>query len=187
MADIKKGLMLLIWRFQQVNSMIIIIGLSMTLTLQIYPYVGWRFVNLGIPANWDWLIIILLFIIIFSGAVFVGVIYDSIFKLWIQQQVVTIERQPYAKEKIAAKGVLNRKYFFIPMLYKAGSTLEAEFQEQWVEKNLENDPILRKDVERVIAWINEYKLKPEDKRWLKSIEELNKKSYSPKAKKVLNK
>ena len=64
--------MLLIWRFQQVNSMIIIVGLSMTLTLQIYPYISWRFYFL-IDPELDWLIILVIFIIIFSGAVIIGI------------------------------------------------------------------------------------------------------------------
>jgi hypothetical protein len=184
MADFKKGLMLLIWRFQQVNSMVIIIGLSMTLTLQIYPYIGWRFYFL-ISSELDWLIILVIFIIIFSGAVFVGILYDTIFKLWIQQQVVTIERNPFAKEKITAKTVLNKKYFWIPMLQKAGLESEAKLMNKWVEKNMEQDPILRRDVNRVIQWINEYKLKPADKRWLKDIESILNKEYSPKGEKLI--
>ncbi len=179
MAKIKKGMMLTLWRFQQINSLIIIIGLSMTLTLQIYPYVGWRFEVLGIPHNLDWLIMLILFILIFLSAVFVGIIYDTIFKLWIQQQIVTIERQPYAKEKLTPKTILNRKYSWIPLLKKAGLESEAEFQEKWIEKNMEVDPIMRRDVDRVIAWIHGYKLKPADKRWLHDLEKLTEKKYSP--------
>lgn len=187
MAGIKKAMMLLVWRFQQVNSMIVIIGLSLTLTLQILPFVDWRFHKLGINANQNWLIVLILFIIIFSGALIVGIIYDVVLKLWIQQQTVTIERQPYAKEKLAAKAVLNRKYFWIPLLKKTGLEKEAEFSTKWVEHNMNIDPNLRKDVNRVIQWINEYKLKPADERWLKDIEEILERSYSPDTKNVLEK
>ncbi|MFW9879047.1 MAG: hypothetical protein ACFFG0_38700 [Candidatus Thorarchaeota archaeon] len=187
MAGIKKGLMLLVWRFQQVNSMIVIIGLSLTLTLQILPFVDWRFHKLGITSDYNWVIVLILFLIIFSGALIVGIIYDAVLKLWIQQQTVTIERQPYAKEKLAAKALLNRKYFWIPMLKKAGLEKEAEFSDKWVEHNMKTDANLRKDVNRVIQWINEYELKPADERWLKDIEEVLKKSYSPDSKSVLKK
>ncbi len=180
-------MMLLVWRFQQINSMIMIIGLSLTLTLQIFPFVGWRFHKLGIPGTYNWLIVLIIFLIIFSGAVIVGIIYDVVFKLWIQQQTIIVERQPYAKEKLAAKLVINRKYFWEPLLRKTGLENEAEFSAKWVEHNMEIDPILRKDVNRVIQWINEYKLKPADKRWLKDLEEIMNKSYSPKTKDVLTK
>jgi len=179
--------MLLVWRFQQINSMILIIGLSFTLTLQSYKYISWRFVALGIPAKLDWLIILIIFIIIFSGAIVVGIIYDSIMKLWIQQSIVTIERNPFAKEKIAAKMILNRKYFFIPLLKNANLKNEVKFSEKWIERNLEEDPILRKDVYRIFNWINEYKLKPVDKRWLQDVEKVLKKNYAPKTEDIIKK
>lgn len=180
MAGIKKAAMLLVWRFQQINSMIIIIGLSLTLTFQVYPLIGWRFVDfLKIPAELDWLIILIIFIIIFAGAVIIGIIYDTILKLWVQQSVVVQERTPYAKEKITAKGMLNRQYFWIPMLKSIKLDNEVEFNLRWMERNMEEDPILQKDVNRVISWINQYKLKPEDKRWLKDLKKILDKSYAP--------
>jgi len=185
MAGIKKGLMLMVWRFQQINTMVLIIGLSITLTFQLYPYVRWRFYGWGISPNLDWLIILIIFLIIFACAVIVGLIYDVLLKLWIQHAVVMIERNPYAKEKIPAKQILNRKYFYIPLLKKSNLDAEVEFNEKWVERNMEDDPILRKDTERVIAWINEYKLKPADKRWLKELERLVDKPYAPKTEDVI--
>ena len=187
MSNVKKSLMLLVWRFQQINSMVIIVGLAFTLTLQIYPYIGWRFVELGIPYDWDWLIILIIFVIIFSGAVFVGILYDTVFKFWIQQQVVIVERNPFAKEKIAPKGVLNKRYFWVPMLRKSGLDHEADFMTSWVEKNLDESPLVRKDVQRVVKWINEYELRPADKRWLKDVETLVYKTYAPKNKDVIKK
>jgi hypothetical protein len=187
MVDIQKGFMLLVWRFQQVNSMIIIIGLSMTLTLQLYPYVGWRFYSIGLTSEHDWLIMLIMFSTIFAAAVVFGIIYDVILKLWIPQSVVTIERQPYAKEKFAAKSILNRQYFFIPMLRKVGLEQEAEFNSKWIERNLDEDPNTRKDVDRIVQWINEYKLKPADQRWLKDLEEIMNKPYSPKSKSAIKK
>jgi len=185
MGSVKKSLMLLVWRFQQINSMILIIGLSFTLTLQSYKYISWRFVALGIPAKLDWLIMLIIFIIIFSGAIVVGIIYDSIMKLWIQQSIVTVERNPFAKEKIAAKVILNRKYFFNPLLEKANLKNELKFSDMWIERNMEDDPILRKDVYRIINWVNEYKLKSEDKRWLQDVEKILKKTYAPKTEDII--
>ncbi len=185
MGGLKKSLMLTVWRFQQINSMIMIIGLSLTLTLQLLPFVGWRFHQWGIPASHNWLIVLIIFLIIFSSAVIIGLLYDVVLKLWIQQQTIMVERQPYAKEKMAAKAILNRKYFWIPMLKKAGLENEAEFSAKWAEHNMQVDPILRKDVNRVIQWINEYELKPADERWLKDLEQILKKSYSPTTKDVI--
>ena len=185
MVNVKKPLMLMVWRFQQINSMIIIVGLTLSLTFQVYPYIGWRFVKLGISQDHDWLIMLIIFLIIFTFAVFVGMIYDSILKLWIQQAVVTIERQPYAKEKFVAKGLINRQFMWIPLLRKANLKTEEEFNIKWNERNMEDDPNLRKDVYRVIDWVNNYKLQPADKRWLKDLEEIVKKPYAPKTKDLI--
>ncbi len=187
MSGLQKQFMLLVWRFQQVNSMVIIVGLSMTLTLQLYPYVGWRFSAIGLTSKHDWLIMLILFIFTFSAAIIFGMIYDVVLKLWIPQSVVTIERQPYAKEKNAAKTILNRKFFYIPMLRKAGLEREADFNLKWIEHNMEEDKILREDVNRIIQWINEYKLKSEDERWMKDLEEIVNKPYAPKPKTAIKK
>ena len=179
MEKLKKLMMLLVWRFQQINAMYIIIGLSFTLTLQVYPLIGWRLDNLGIPPEWDWLKIIIIFLIILSGALLIGVIYDTIFKLWIQQQVVLQEHNPYAKGKLNPKLMINMKYYWIPIVKKLGLENEGEFASKWTALNLHEDPIARKEVELISAWIHEYKLKPEDKRWLKDLEKILKKPYSP--------
>jgi hypothetical protein len=187
MVDWKKGAMLVVWRFQQVNSLVIIVGLSMTLTLQVYPYVGWWFESMGIPHKLDWLIMIIIFGLTFTGAVIFGILYDVVFKLWIPQMVVTTERTPYAKEKMAAKPLLNKRYFFIPMLRQAGLKNEAAFNTMWIERNLKEDKILKRDVEKIIAWVNEYELKPADKRWLKDVEKIMNKPYAPKSETALKK
>ena len=73
------------------------------------------------------------------------------------------------------------------MLKKVGLDNEAEFSNKWVEHNMNVDPNLRRDVNRIIQWINEYELKPADKRWLKDLEEIMNRSYSPKTETVLKK
>ena len=180
MVNIKKSLMLLVWRFQQVNSMILIVGLSMTFTLQIFPHVDDWFVSIGIPRKLDWLIMLIVFIIVFACAVLCGIIYDTVLKLWIQQSIVNVERQPYAKERLKPKMVLNMRYFWMPMLKSTKCDAEAKFTTKWVEHTMKTDKTLRNDTERIIDWINEYELKPEDKRWLKQLEKVTNSSAAPK-------
>jgi len=176
MVSIKKPLMLMVWRFQQINSMIIIVGLSMTLTFQLYPYIGWRFTELGIPSKLDWLIITIIFILIFFGAVLVGIIYDVLLKLWIQSRIVQIERDPYQSEKISPKLILNFKYCFLPLVKKLKCRDETEFLTKWIERNIEDDANAHKVAMDVIKWVNEYKLKPEDVRWLDDMERIHPRS-----------
>ncbi len=185
MAGIKKPLMLMVWRFQQVNSMIIIVGLSMTLTFQLYPYIGWRFAELGIPSKLDWLIMLIIFILIFAGAILIGFIYDVLFKLWIPSRIVQIERDPYQNEKIQPKMILNYRYTFLPLIKKSNCSSEAKFLEKWIERNLDEDENAKKVTKSVVDWVNDYELKPEDIKWLDEIERLQKKSYAPEVKDVV--
>ena len=161
MSVLKKGFMLMVWRFQQVNSMILIVGLSLTLTFQLYPHVDDWFVSFGIPRKLDWLIMLIIFIILFGGALLCGIIYDVLLKLWIQQQVVTIERQPYAKEKMNAKEIITWRYFNIPLMKADEKILDhlgkkdkelsenIKFVDNWCSYNLKQDKTLKHDVEEI--------------------------------------
>ena len=149
-----------------------------------YTNMGWRLVDLGIPAKLDWLIVIIIFTIIFSIAMLFGFLYDKTFKLWRHKEIVAVERNPYQKGRINAAELINWQYTVIPYLYKVGLTKEAEFNLKWNEANMERDPELRKEVYRVINLINDYKLDDVDERWLKDISEITKKKYKDKFGKI---
>lgn len=179
-----KILMKHVWRFQQVGGLIAVTLMCLNLAIPIYVYMGWRFVELGIPAELDWLIIIIIFLIIFSFTLLFGYAYDRILKLWRYHQIVAMERNPFQKGRITPNELIQWQYIIIPYLYKTGFAAEAEFNLKWNEANMEHDPELRKEVYRIIDWIEDYKLKDVDERWLKDISEITKKKYMAKFGKI---
>ena len=49
----------------------------------------------------------------------------------------------------------------------AGRTAEADFNQKWNERCLAEDPALQREVKEIIKWVNEYKLPPGGKLFLK--------------------
>ena len=180
MESLSKNFMKHIWRFQQVGGLVAVILMCLNLAIPIYQYMGWRFVNLGIPENLDWLIILIIFLIVFSIAFIFGIIYDRVLKLWKHREIVAMERNPYQKGRMNANEIVWWQYSVIPYLYKTDFKAEADFNYKWNEVNMEEDPELRKEVYRIMDWVNEYKLKDVDERWLKDISEITKKKYQAK-------
>ena len=54
-----KIFMTVIWRFQQVGGLVAVVLMCLNLTIPLYEFSGWRFVELGIPKKLDWLIILI--------------------------------------------------------------------------------------------------------------------------------
>ena len=173
-----------IWRFQQVGALVTIILVSLNITIPLYQYMGWRFGALGIPPNLDWLIILILFLLVFSVALLGGFFYDRVFKLWKHYQIVAVERSPFQKGRMMPTELLQWQYIYIPILLKHGLKKEALFNLKWNERNMEQDPELRKEIYRIQNWIKEYDMKGIDRRWLKEISEITKKKYEAKYGKI---
>lgn len=184
MESLGKNFMKIIWRFQQVGALVAIVLVCLNLTIPIYVLSGWRFVKLGIPKGLDWLIIIIIFSIIFSIVLIFGYVYDRILKLWRHQMAVAIERNPYNKGRITPSEMLQWQYFLIPLLVKNDLKAEAEFNLKWNERNMERDPELRKEVFRIMKWVQEYKLKNMDDRYLQDIATITKKRLKTKYGKI---
>jgi hypothetical protein len=172
-----------IWRFQQIGGIIAVALMCLNLTVPLYEFTGWR-LHFLIPPNLDWLIYLILFLISFSIALLFGVIYDKVLKLWRHHQIVAVERNPFQKGRINPHEMVTWQYTFIPILLKNGLRDEAEFNLKWNERNIERDAELRKEVYRIIEWINAYKLKNVDDRWLSDISELTKKRLDEKYGKI---
>ncbi len=172
MAGFGKFFMKHLWRFQQIGGLVTVILMCLNLTIPIYTYTHWRFERLGIPSRWDWLIILIIFSIVFLIALIAGYAYDKVFKLWSPQKVVGIERDPYAKGRLTPAEYWRYQYAFIPILLKSGLRAEAEFNLKWNERCLERDPDFRKDVNKIRKYVEKYKLKSVDKRWLQDISKL---------------
>jgi hypothetical protein len=172
-----KVLMKQIWRFGQVGGMVSVILMCLNLTIPLYEYTAWRLIELGIPGRLDWLIILILFLMVFSMTLIFGFAYDKIFQLWKHREIVAMERNPFMKGRITPNELVTWQYVNIPLLLKNGLKAEAEFNLKWNERNMERDPELRKDVFRIIKYIKDYKLKNLDDRWLHDISEITENKY----------
>ncbi len=179
-----KILMKTVWRFQQVGGIVSVALMCLNLTVPLYGYTHWRFYNIGITSKYDWLIYFILFIFTFSLALSFGIMYDRIFKLWKHHQIVAAERNPFNKGRINPNELVTWQYLFIPLLLKRGLKEEALFNLKWNEINMDLDPELRNEVFRIIDWINTYKLKDVDERWIMDITKATKRKYIEKYGKV---
>ncbi len=162
MMDLKKGLMKQVWRIQQIGALYSVIMLTVTITLVVFPFIEWRFIwafdKIGIPTTWDLLMVIIIFSVILMGALTAGYIYDGYLKLWKTQNEVAVERNPYAKNLMSPKEWINWQFYFIPMLRSQGRDDEADFMEKWNRRLMEENPILKKEVDDIVKWVNEYQL-----------------------------
>ena len=184
MVSGRKSLMTHIWRFQQVGGLVAVVLMCLNLTIPLYKTYGWILIRIGIPANLDWLIVIIYFLLTFALALLFGLMYDRILKLWKYHQIVAMERNPYQKGKMTPAEVVIWQYNYIPLLWKYGLKEEAIFNLKWNEANMERDPELRKDVFELIDWINKYKLKVGNDRWVPDIHEITKIKYKEKYGKI---
>jgi hypothetical protein len=141
--SMKKVFMKYLWRVQQAQMVISMVFWSMTLTGIFYPYFRERFNNWGIGQENVLLGMLVLFLLVITGIIIFGVIYDRL-KFWKEQQFVIVERNPYTSWKLnpvftqwadlwieMAKSVENKT-----------PELEAkiEFFEEWVKRCEEIDP-----------------------------------------------
>jgi hypothetical protein len=168
--DAKKIFMIHFWRIQQCQTIISVLFWSATLAGIFYPYLSPWFVKLGfLRSEHVGFGLILIFLMVFGIISLFGYIYDIYLKLWIEMNIVTIERDIYNRTKQSAKEIVHWQYFYIPLLRSVGKVHEANFFENWNERCLDEDPRLRKDTYDIIRWVLEYQLKPLDERGLKDI------------------
>ncbi len=172
---IKKELMKHLWRVQQSAGILNTIIWAASLTGVYYKtYVSWRYYGMlstiGLKGNIvldnDTTGTILLFIVICIGILFIGYLYDKS-KIWKEQNIVSVERNPYSVSyKLSAKEVALIRHVYGATLRAAAKTKEdserMEFIDKWVERVLEEDPVLRGDVEKLEKEIRSQKL-PEPK------------------------
>jgi len=113
--------------------------------------------------------LISIFLIILSSISVFGYIYDKYLKMWIPMNIVSIERNIYARTKQTAKEIVQWKYYLIPLLKANNRKKEAEFFNKWIEKCQDEDPQLKKDVDFIIEWVNEYEPNIDNEIWFEKI------------------
>lgn len=149
LSKLKKWFMLQMWRFQQIAAVMTLGLLALNLSLQVNSFMNWRggwFSNpyLGVP-----FILLVLISVIWC----VSVVWDLKMKMWREQAAVMYERNPYSKEKLVSKEVVQMSGFWIPDLRKSGNIEEAEFIRRWLKKELETDPALRSELKDLLSRI----------------------------------
>jgi hypothetical protein len=149
MIEMKKWFMLQMWRMQQVATMLTLGMLAINLALQLYTYVGWREGVFKTPYYGIPIFLFIIIVIVWSISIF----WDLKMKMWRDQMAVTVERNPYAKEKLVSKEVVMMCRFWIPQLEKSGNHADADYFRNWIKKELSTDPSLREELKDLLAHI----------------------------------
>lgn len=152
----KKWFMLQVWRIQQVSAIVTIALLALSLALQLFNYVQWRLEGtvlynsiVGVP-----LLLITIGLLIWG----VSIWWDLRMRMWREQAQVLVERNPYTKEKMASKEILQYVMLWLPVLETVSKddpkiqTLTVAFKD-WIRKNVKNDPGLAQDLRELLAYM----------------------------------
>ncbi len=157
---VKKGFMVQLWRIQQSQAIISLFFWGLTLAGVFYPtYFHEHFVNLGIVRQSDYFLgTMLLFLAIIGAFLLMGLIYDIVLKLWVEQSDVAVERNPYSKERLMAKEILFWRRSTVAIMKQLAKTdpsiqKDIDFVEKWIDKSLNDQKAMKEDVERIEAWI----------------------------------
>jgi len=152
---LKKWFMLQMWRLQQVAQILTLALLALNLSLQVFGLIKWREDSLlsisyvGVP-----MILLVLAAIIWTFAI----IWDLRLKMWRDQAVVLVERNPYSKEKMSSKEVVMYSLFYLPLLESLAKDdpakkADADWLRLWIKKNLEEDPSTAKDAREIMEYL----------------------------------
>ena len=161
---LKKRLMEFMWRLQASQTIIGIIFWPLTLTGIFYPYIRERSNNFGLGQESVLGGMLILFSIIVLFIVIFGLVFDKM-RFWKEQNIVSIERNPYAAIKLNAKEIYWVKAWVLAVRSNPGLPpelkKEADFFDWWIDYNLKDDDVLRKEVAHIKATISEEARAPE--------------------------
>ena len=168
---IKKFFMKHMWRFQQCQSIIAIIVWSLTIAGVFYDKVAPLYERWGI-FRYDqvWEGMLLLILVIMGTILLFGMVYDVYLKMWKPQQIIAVERNPYAKERQNAKEIVHWQYFHLPQFRAQAKILEnqddprdrkqvtelrkyCDMINNWNTYNIRTDKKLKNDVGELIELI----------------------------------
>jgi hypothetical protein len=150
-GGIKKWFMLQVWRMQQVAQIITLLLLAMNLALQLYGFMTWREGLFESPYTAIPLIVLVLVALIWGFAI----VWDLRMKMWREQVTVTMEKNPYAKEKMTSKEVAYHWLVNIPLVEKLGQTdpkmkAQAQALRAWIRAAIEKDPAMARDLDEIM-------------------------------------
>lgn len=140
----KKWLLVQLWRVQQIGMVASLSLLALNLSLTVNQYIEWRFSNSYIGTG---IVLISLAAIIWSF----GYVWDRKLKLWREQTVVSIERNPYSTMQMTPKEVVAHATIYIPWLRERGQEKAADLWQRIVDWNMLSDEKLKKSVEEMLG------------------------------------
>jgi len=157
---VKRFLMIQLWRIQQSYTLLSLFLWGLVISFTAYPIISPVWLpflerQFGISAGAPGVVagtLLLLFLGIYAVLYLFGVVYDKYLKLWREQLDVAVERNPYAREKLTAKEILQWRHMFLPTLRAAapgdkGAEREIEFMDKWIALSLASDAVIRRSLE----------------------------------------
>jgi len=143
-SSLKKWAMRQYWRLQQSQSIISMGFWVILLTLNIWPYIRWRFEGdetlLGVPATyWGFVSISVVVILL---VMFVGWFYDHFLALWKEHQNVILERNPFATYLLTPRDTLIIGHLVTILRTQHPDDEEIQSQCDWMEKWIATTPDL---------------------------------------------
>jgi hypothetical protein len=129
------------WRIQQISTPANMAMLAVNLTLTVTAYIKWRFGS-------SYIGIIVAFLILAGIIGTVGWAWDRL-RMWHEQNVVNVERNPYNERKMSPKEVYENQIIWVPILEHLGNKKASDIMARWTKEQLEADPSLKSRVEEM--------------------------------------
>jgi hypothetical protein len=125
--------------------------LALNLSLQLYTFLDWRTGFFSTP--YSAVPILLLLIIAFIWII--SMIWDLRLKMWREQIAVTIERNPYVKEKLYSKEIMIYALTWLPIMDHFGKDdpnirEAAEAFRAWFKNQTDQDKALQGELESLL-------------------------------------
>ncbi len=162
-SKFKKTAMMYLWRVQQSQAVISIVFWGLTITGIFYPYFRDKFHNFGLPEEWTFGGMLVIFLVVMVGVVAFGVIYDKL-KFWKEQNIVVAERNPYASWKLLPMHMFWMDIWLATAKTQQNRTPELDrtiaFAEAWLRRCEDTDPYTK----QMRATIRDFVLKGDTSR-----------------------
>jgi hypothetical protein len=153
---VRKRLMIYLWRAQQSGAIINILLLGTLTAASLYRlYLKDYFDNFGFPPEQELPGVLITMFLIFLAVFGIGFAFDRL-KFWKEQSIVGIERNPYGSYKLTAKEIHWIRLWSAAVTAGKPTAEQQEVVahfEQWVKRSLEEDGVLRAEVDAVDRWI----------------------------------
>jgi hypothetical protein len=143
-----------VWRLQQVAAILTLVLLAFNLSIQLYDKLSWR----GGLFESSFTAIPFIMLILVAAIWLFSIFWDLRMKMWREQMSVTMERNPYAKEKMYAKEIVQYAMLYLPILDNLGKTdpevkAHAESFRIWMNKALKEDPAALMEFKELLEYI----------------------------------